>query len=296
MSSDDAKEFRKKQVYNVQRRGRDVERRGNNSTRGNIIEFPERYTAQRGSASRAKEKSKKRVKKMKLRIASLLLAAGIGIGGISVIGSLRKEPENTITQLQEKGIDINQIGLESDTLQMMKKYDEYFAKFDQDKGQNLTDNDVIGMIDEIRVLNENAIGDKIGSLRGVEREDVKINSRFDNADGTTHTSVKINEDEHGKEESYYNVNDLLFEIGKKNSIPDEVAQLIVQLDEYEDLIMDLKNDKITKVNAVKKIEELYKNISKVVTKEFNIDEKGNITTKEYNSKENQKENKANIER
>lgn len=302
MSSDDARDFRRRQAYNAQRGRRDNVRRPDYSKRaeyfrnGKVVEFPERYTAQEGSLERAKARTKNRARKMKLRIASLILAAGIGMGGISVVGSLHKDSEKTITQLQEMGVNINQIGLGADTLQTLKKYDEYFAEFDKNKDISVTDNNVIDMVEEIKVLNENVIEDKIANLRGVNREDVKLDYYFDNSDGTTHTTVTINEDGYGKEEKYFNVDDLLFEVGKKNSIPDEVASLIVQSNEYQGIIDDLKNDKITKVNAVKKIERLYRNISGVATKQFEIDEKGNITTDKFDSKNIQDDTKDDLGR
>ncbi len=211
---------------------------------------------------------------------SLILAAGIGLGGISVLGSFNKEPEPTITQLQEMGVSEEELGLEQDTLATMEKYDEYFENFDP-KSANLTDNDVIAMIEEIRLLNFNVIKDKVADLRGVERKDVKLHYSFDKSDGNYFAAVNINEDSYLDRESYNNDYGILFGLGKDDTIPKEVADLIVQTGGYSWIAEDLKSDHITKANAIKELEKLYRKISNVAVKEFTMDDKGNIELADY---------------
>ena len=255
----------------------------------------ERYTAPKGTADRAKRSKARRRKKMRIRLASLVLAAGVGIGGLTYVGSLNKEPEHTITELQEMGIEANNLGLGSDTLEMMKKYDEYFDGFDKEEHLNLTDNEVIDMISEIEDLNFNVIKDKIASLRSANRDDIKLDYRFDEGTGTYNTAITINEGEYGKEEVYTNGSGLL-DFSKENTIPKDVSDLIVQIGKYSVLSRDLKADDISKVNAIKRLEELYGNISGVATKEFTMDEKGNIGLEEYDTKDIAKDVRAGEER
>lgn len=274
--NDEARKFRKD--YEVTRPIQQRRPNRSNMSRENVIQFSERYTAKKGTARRAQERRKKQ--KMKLRIASLILAAGIGLGGISVLGSFNKEPESTITQLQEMGVSEEELGLEQDTLATMEKYDEYFENFDP-KSANLTDNDVIAMIEEIRLLNFNVIKDKVADLRGVERKDVKLHYSFDKSDGNYFASVGINEDSYLDRESYNNDYGILFGLGKDDTIPKEVADLIVQTGGYSWIAEDLKSDHITKANAIKELEKLYRKISNVAVKEFTMDDKGNIELADY---------------
>lgn len=274
--NDEARKFRKD--YEVTRPIQQRRPNRSNMRRENVIQFSERYTAKKGTARRAQERRKKQ--KMKLRIASLILAAGIGLGGISVLGSFNKEPEPTITQLQEMGVSEEELGLEQDTLATMEKYDEYFENFDP-KSANLTDNDVIAMIEEIRLLNFNVIKDKVADLRGVERKDVKLHYSFDKSDGNYFASVGINEDSYLDRESYNNDYGILFGLGKDDTIPKEVADLIVQTGGYSWIAEDLKSDHITKANAIKELEKLYRKISNVAVKEFTMDDKGNIELADY---------------
>lgn len=274
--NDEARKFRKD--YEVTRPIQQRRPNRSNMSRENVIQFSERYTAKKGTARRAQERRKKQ--KMKLRIASLILAAGIGLGGISVLGSFNKEPEPTITQLQEMGVSEEELGLEQDTLATMEKYDEYFENFDP-KSANLTDNDVIAMIEEIRLLNFNVIKDKVADLRGVERKDVKLHYSFDKSDGNYFASVGINEDSYLDRESYNNDYGILFGLGKDDTIPKEVADLIVQTGGYSWIAEDLKSDHITKANAIKELEKLYRKISNVAVKEFTMDDKGNIELADY---------------
>lgn len=274
--NDEARKFRKD--YEVTRPIQQRRPNRSNMSRENVIQFSERYTAKKGTARRAQERRKKQ--KMKLRIASLILAAGIGLGGISVLGSFNKEPEPTITQLQEMGVSEEELGLEQDTLATMEKYDKYFENFDP-KSANLTDNDVIAMIEEIRLLNFNVIKDKVADLRGVERKDVKLHYSFDKSDGNYFASVGINEDSYLDRESYNNDYGILFGLGKDDTIPKEVADLIVQTGGYSWIAEDLKSDHITKANAIKELEKLYRKISNVAVKEFTMDDKGNIELADY---------------
>ncbi len=274
--NDEARKFRKD--YEVTRPIQQRRPNRSNMSRENVIQFSERYTAKKGTARRAQERRKKQ--KMKLRIASLILAAGIGLGGISVLGSFNKEPEPTITQLQEMGVSEEELGLEQDTLATMEKYDEYFENFDP-KSANLTDNDVIAMIEEIRLLNFNVIKDKVADLRGVERKDVKLRYSFDKSDGNYFAAVNINEDSYLDRESYNNDYGILFGLGKDDTIPKEVADLIVQTGGYSWIAEDLKSDHITKANAIKELEKLYRKISNVAVKDFTMDDKGNIELADY---------------
>ncbi len=281
--NDEARGFRRE--YEV-RRPIQQNRNTRNNMRGreNIVQFPERYTAKKGTARRAKERKKKT--RLKLKVASLILAAGIGLGGITVTGSLNKEPEPTVTQMQEMGVSEENLGLEQDTLEMMERYDEYFADFNP-KTANLTDNDVIEMIEDIRTLNFNVIKDKMADLRGVEREDVKLYYSFDKGDGNYYAIVKINEDQYGKREAYNNDYGVLFGLGKEDTIPREIVNLIVQTGSYESIVNDLKADHITKVNAIKELEKLYRKISDIAVKDFSMDDKGNIELTDYETRENE---------
>lgn len=278
--NDEAREFRRE--YEVRRPIQ--QNRNNMRGRENIVQFPERYTAKKGTARRAKERKKKT--RLKLKVASLILAAGIGLGGITVTGSLNKEPEPTVTQMQEMGVSEENLGLEQDTLEMMERYDEYFADFNP-KTANLTDNAVIEMIEDIRTLNFNVIKDKMADLRGVEREDVKLYYSFDKGDGNYYAIVKINEDQYGKREAYNNDYGVLFGLGKEDTIPREIVNLIVQTGSYESIVNDLKADHITKVNAIKELEKLYRKISDIAVKDFSMDDKGNIELTDYETRENE---------
>ena len=64
------------------------------------------------------------------------------------------------------------------------------------------------------------------------------------------------------------------------------------------LSSDLKADKITKRNAIRKLESLYLQISEnVAVKDFTIDDKGNIELKDYDEQtKDQEQNKDDQER
>lgn len=293
MGSDDARRFRetqRKKALEGMEKGRTNNQYGRNRMNRNIVQFPSTYKAPSGSARRAKERAKRR-KLARLKVGALILAATIGIGSLTVLGNIRDSHSNdtiqTITQLEDSGMNLDNIGLEEDTLELLQKYDEYFEDFDPDSIYGLTDNEVIEMAREIETLNFNVIKDKFVNEKreagddDITRSDVKLGLSFDSADGSTHTSVRIKEDSYSEREIYSNNNGIIFGIGKENSIPKEISDLIVQTEEYDDIVSDLKSDTITKKNALKKLQKLYKNISSLAVHDLSIDEKGNISLVDY---------------
>ena len=251
-----------------------------------VIEFPGSvYTAPAGTAYEANKKTKRMSPKI-LKLAALLLAAAIGLGNINVIGNISKgtdrgDTAQTLTQLENQGVNIDDIGLEKDTVELMERYDEYFANFDPDTVTELTNDDVIAMAEDIRTLNFNTIKDKVAELRGVSRDDVTLRYSFEKGDGEYHTSVRIHEDEYDRE-IYTNPNGLIFGIGRENSIPKEISDLIVQTGEYDDIITQLKEGRITKRNAIIELRKLYMTISEnVAVKDFTMDDNGNIELRDY---------------
>ena len=94
-------------------------------------------------------------------------------------------------------------------------------------------------------------------------------------------------------EIYNNTNGWFFGLGKENSIPPEISDLIVQTEEYDDLITQIRENKISKQNAVEKLRELYANISEnVAVKDFSIDDNGNISLSDYEEQTKEQEEKG----
>ena len=282
--NDESKKFREKYKADIDQNQQKTQ--DNNEYHRNKSQRFKRILSSEGNAKNDKKSVKKIKAKPSLKVATLILAAGIGIGALYAVGGFDKEPENSITQMQEMGIDTNEMGLQDDTAEMMEKYDEYFKKFDG-KTAELTEQGVIDMVQEVKDINYNVIKDKMADLRGVDREDVKLYNSFDKGNGKQRVSVIINEGSYYDEERYDNDN-YIFGIGKKNTIPPEISDLIIQIDDYEDIIKDVKADRITKVKAVKELKKLYAEISQVATKEFTMDNNGNITLQDY-EKQSEKE-------
>ena len=282
----DARRFRNEMSRQASQ-NRNMQSRSNQESRqkrtDNTIQFPQKYTAQKGTANRAKARRKN--KKLNLKLASLLLAASIGIGGLTIAGR-HGEQELNVTEIQRMGISADELGINADTLSMMEKYDEYFENFDP-KSANLSENEVISMIEDIRALNSNVVREKMADLRGVNRENVTLSHFFDKGSEKYYTAVLID----GEKERYDN-NYGVMGLGNENTIPAELSNLVQQIDSYETLIDDVHTDSITKANAVKKLEKLYNEVSKVATKDFAIDAKGNVELKDYDTKQVEK----NVER
>lgn len=248
-----------------------------------------RYTAKKGVAYRAREKAQKRAFKTKLKIGTLLLAAGIGIGGLTYANSQPEMPENTVTQLQEMGYDSQAMWLTQETMEKMEMYDDFFERYSNaDKGElTITDNEIIEKLHDIEALNTRIIQEKMARLESVPIKDVNISHGVDGNIGR-HIAIRI--DKNGDEVVYNNNGGILLGLGKHNNVPEEIVNLIFQLDSYAGLEEELKTDSISKYNAIGEMQKLYNNISEFATKTLLKDEKGNISLMGFVTKDNTLEN------
>lgn len=238
------------------------------------------YNAVRGSARRAKRAQDKAKREAKARlqrvgagVAALLLAAGIGMGGLAVKGSLEADPKVTVTELQENGISASKLGLDNSTFESMQKYDEYFKNFDPNN-LNLSENEILNMVDEIGQLNYDVMREKVANLYGVDASKVDYRVRDMGQDGPQY-AISV-EKADGETVNYAND---IFPLDLK--MPSNLELLAIHDDTCYRLKDELKEDKISKVNAVKILKRYYRDASKVATSELSLDEKGNIEMKEY---------------
>lgn len=245
----------------------------------------ERYSAKKGTMARAK----KRKRKIRNSIVTLILASAVGIGGLTVVGHLRGEKESpNITQIaMENAIGADDLGISEDTMEKFKKYDEFFSNFD--KNDTLTDEKVLAMSNEIEGMNYAVVKEKMANLLNEDVENIKLHYSFEKNDGKFLTTITVNEDNITKEQIFTANKNLI--MPESNTIPKSVEDVITQLNDFENLNSDLKEDKITKVNAVKKLQKLYKNIADIASSEFIKDERGNITLVHYEKVKEQAQNK-----
>lgn len=245
----------------------------------------ERYSAKKGTMARAK----KRKRKIRNSIVTLILASAVGIGGLTVVGHLRGEKESpNITQIaMENAIGADDLGISEDTMEKFKKYDEFFSNFD--KNDTLTDEMVLAMSKEIEGMNYAVVKEKMANLLNEDVENIKLHYSFEKSDGKFLTTITVNEDNITKEQIFTGNKNLI--MPESNTIPKPVENVITQLNDFENLNSDLKEDKITKVNAVKKLQKLYKNIADIASSEFIKDERGNITLVHYEKVKEQAQNK-----
>lgn len=244
------------------------------------------YTAPKGTAKRAKS----RKKKTNTRLAALILAGIIGIGGISLINNNKMNYEDliSISEMQQQGHNPQDLGLSQETIELFEKYDEYFENFD--KHDALTEDQVVDMINEINQMHFFTVKEKIGSLVGANSQNIKMYYDFDKSDGAVHASVVINKDGYNGE-TYSSDNNWI--LPNKNTISSELVDIITQLENLDNLKYDVKKDKITKANAVKKLEKYYRELEQVATGEFIKDEKGNISIIHYESKQGNRQQDEN---
>lgn len=278
MGTDEARNYRESMRYRLNQMGaHDVQRRDQKEPR-------ETYYAPKGTTKRAMSSKKKR--RVALRVGALILAAGIGIrgvgtaieSGISYVGSLKDGGEKqSITQLQEKGVDLSKLGLERDTIEEMEIYDGYFANTDF-SDLNVTENDVLSILRGINAINENVIKDKMANIEGLDRTSIDFDTTFD---GKYYGQLIVKEGL-GSRHIYSGAAKMPLGIGQSNSLSDEISDSIVQsMQEYTNLAIDLREDRISKLNAVKKLKAMYEDVTKLATKQFVKDGKGNIEAIEF---------------
>ena len=279
----EARSFRESQRYQLQ---------------PNMIHASSRNKQMPREIYRGPKLTKEKIKKIKSRrrltvlgIGALLLSSMVGMTGLKVVGALEDRPiKNTITQMQEKGIDMSKLGLAEDTIQNMQVYDRYFESLDLENIYN-TDDEIIKVIEGIKEVSENVIKDKMVKLSGKDRDSISVRAR--NEELGSYGAVEFGEISidigTSKERRYIGVSNIIG-IGQKDHIASDISDYILQLSDFDGLIVRLKDDRITKVNAIKELRNMYKDTCKMASKQFTMDEKGNIETKEINQQaKNEKE-------
>ncbi len=242
----------------------------------------ERYTAPKGTMNKAKARRKRRV--VRTRIASLILASAIGVGGLTAVG--HHLAENKDKSIQSTEMSSRELNLSEETMNQLKKYAEYFENYD--KNDPLSDEDILKMVQDIENLNFDVIKEKMGNLLNKDKSNIKLYYKFEKADGKTYAAVTVNEDDCINRQVFSNDRKLIFP--NKNTIPREIENGIIQIEEYSNIRNDLANDRISKSNSVKQLKKLYKNIENIASGELIKDEKGNIALIEYDkTKENEKQ-------
>ena len=243
-----------------------------------------KYKTANGTAYRAREKARKQAFRTKLKIATLLVAAGIGIGGFTYASAQKEEPQTTVTELQQMGYNWQSLGMSRETIEKMKEYDDFFQRFSNaDKGQiTITDNEIIDKLHDIEELNSIVIQEKMARLDGVSIKDVSID-HGSSSDIGDYVSIRVDKD--GRETTYNNNNGIILGLGKENNLPEEITDLIFQLNNYSGLEEELKRDDISKYKAISEMKKFYGNISELATKTLLKDEKGNISLMNYMAKD-----------
>lgn len=264
-----------------------------NGSRNNEQIRHEKYTAPKGTKEKLKNYLSKGKKRLGAKVASIVLGITLGLGAVSGMALKAHSdniPEHTVTDLNNMGIEL-QLG--QDTLDSMLEYDQYFENYDA-KEANLSESEILKMANDIRELNFNVIKDKSADVLGLKRGNIDlIYDDTDKDNAKMYSAIKA------KHELYTVTQGMAVSQKDEESISPDIGNLILQIGDLDRTIQDVQDDRISKNNAVKKLNYYYNNITKLATKEFTIDEKGNIKTEEYDNVkdiEAKEENKQDIER
>lgn len=264
-----------------------------NGSRNNEQIRHEKYTAPKGTKEKLKNNLSKVKKRLGVKVASIVLGITLGLGAVSGMALKAHSdniPEHTVTDLNNMGIEL-QLG--EDTLDSMLEYDQYFENYDA-KEANLSESEILKMANDIRELNFNVIKDKSADVLGLKRGNIDlIYDDTDKDNAKMYSAIKA------KHELYTVTQGMAVSQKDEESISPDIGNLILQIGDLDRTIQDVQDDRISKNNAVKKLNYYYNNITKLATKEFTIDEKGNIKTEEYDNVkdiEAKEENKQDIER
>lgn len=264
-----------------------------NGSRNNEQTRYEKYTAPKGTKEKLKNNLSKGKKRLGAKVASIVLGITLGLGAVSGMALKAHSdniPEHTVTDLNNMGIEL-QLG--EDTLDSMLEYDQYFENYDA-KEANLSESEILKMANDIRELNFNVIKDKSADVLGLKRGNIDLVY-----DDTDKDNAKMYSAIKAKHELYTVTQGMAVSQKDEESISPDIGNLIMQIGDLDRTIQDVQDDRISKNNAVKKLNYYYNNITKLATKEFTIDEKGNIKTEEYDNVkdiEAKEENKQDIER
>lgn len=257
--------------------------KGNRSNQGKVL------TAKKGTAKKYKI-NKKRLTATILVTVMTLMTAGKVAGTFIDNRSIEENEVHSIEQMEQLGIGTQNLGMSQETIDELTQYEEYFNNLSEEELYNLTEEDITDMIKEIRQLHFSVVKEKMATVTQTKSSDIELSSSFEKNDGR-HTVMITTQDENYQKEQYTNVDKLIGE--NKNYIPEELANAVVQIGELDYLQTSLKEDKISKINAVKELKGDYKELLTLATGELIKDEKGNIAVVHYDkSKDKQQAEKG----
>lgn len=257
--------------------------KGNRSNQGKVL------TAKKGTAKKYKI-NKKRLTATILVTVMTLMTAGKVTGTFIDNKNIKENEVRSIEEMEQLGIGTQNLGMSQETIDELTQYEEYFNNLSEEELYNLTEEDITDMIKEIRQLHFSVVKEKMATVTQTKSSDIELSSSFEKNDGI-HTVMITTQDENYQKEQYTNVDKLIGE--NKNYIPEELANAVVQIGELDYLQTSLKEDKISKINAVKELKGDYKELLTLATGELIKDEKGNIAVVHYDkSKDKQQAEKG----
>ncbi len=248
-----------------------------------------KLTAPRGTAEKAKSKRKV----VALRLASVILAASLGAGGVTlgtkhIIDKIKDSNKMPITEMQGNGVTAENLGLTDETMKQLEQYEQYFSNLGKLDIGELNGEKLNQMLADVEKLHFDVIKEKMAALTGKKKEDIKMYYRAQEGDGKYYTSIEADDDRYGSEPNG------ILGLGKKNSIPSELSDTILQLMDIEELSQKINNGEISNKNAVNKIKKLHKGLAHIASEQFIMDDRGNIGIVDYGT-EQAKESRADRE-
>lgn len=245
-----------------------------NNKRKNRENNVKEYRAPKGTAKRHKLNKRK----FTTRVAALIMSAAIGIGGISLASNMIKGDDSkidTVKGAQEQGVSIKQLGMNQETIEKLDKYNEYFEEFDKNDQYNLSEQDVLKMVEEIRELHFSVVKEKLATVTHTEPQDIELGYSYEKNDGTYSVKAMVTNEDYITET--YRNNGLFGVSGDSKEMPDEMASTITQLEKVDLLKSEVMNDKISKVNAVKELKKIYSKLDSFAAGELVKDKEGNLS-------------------
>lgn len=223
----------------------------------------QRYTAQRGTAQRAARKPKRTNRQ---KIAGILAAIVLGGGAVGVLSHHNNDiDEQKLTDLIEQKEAVNKLGLSEQTLQTILDNKEYFENIDS---INISGADILDKSAELRQLILDCAKEKTAFVTDREASDFKISYGFETgSEVETFARIAAEQDyKNNKPEISFSRTQSI--IPGEQTMPKEMFDTIMQLEELENINNAVKERKMSVDNAIKQLKNVFEQTDKFCSYEL----------------------------
>lgn len=226
-------------------------------------------TARDGNGSIRGERFQKQSRFSKRKLLAIALAATIVFGAAVHNLSNDTPKEASTAAMEDAGVTANHLGLTPELVEELKELEAFFNNFDPETS-TITEEEVLRRIEQVDALKDRVISSKLGQLYGVPPEEVGKGYYGHDSGGLLVCNIRVGDD--------LVLSNSLIPIFKREDISADLIELFEQFDQIDNLSEKVREDRISKSKAIKRLgEEFFEDLEIVANATFMKDKHNNLT-------------------